>query len=428
MNYYYLSGFVSCTCLVSLMILYSGFIVYTQEYSLRFQGTGYGDLDRVKIPIDSPHRPVDVADNFTVEFWLKAFPGENTAGTCGPGDWYYGNVVIDRDVFGDGDHGDYGIVICNRRLVVGVQRLSSTNSGVTGNIIVDDGEWHHIAVTRNSSTGGVALFVDGVLDAIQNNGPSTGNISYRDARPTSYPNSDPFLVFAAEKHDYPGSLYYKGWLDEVRISNTIRYTSNFVAPSSAFTTDANTVGLYHFNEGAGTYIGDASNASGGPSDGFIQVGGTPPGPVWSLESPFNSIREVIYNTDSGPGSLRATLDSAPSGGSVYFAPELSGQSIHITGSSLLVNKPVELAHYFSGLLTINKIGAGPCFHILDNGNHTLENLTISGGTGTNGRAVLNDGTLHLKDVVIIDIGNASGSSIQNNGQMTVANFNEIKKQ
>jgi len=55
-------------------------------YSLRFHGNGINDVDRVKIPIDDPARPADVGgDDFTIEFWMKAMPGENAAGDCSPG-------------------------------------------------------------------------------------------------------------------------------------------------------------------------------------------------------------------------------------------------------------------------------------------------------------------------------------------------------
>lgn len=413
--------------LILLFLSTSYFYISAQDYSLRFHGHNYGDLDRVKISIDAPHRPVDVGNDFTIEFWMKAYPGDNSASSCGPHDWYFGNVVIDRDVFGNGDYGDYGIVICNRRIVVGVQRMSNSNSGVTGNTIVDDGQWHHIAVTRNSSTGGVALFVDGVLDAEQTNGPSTGNVSYRDGRPTSYPNSDPYLVFAAEKHDYSGSLYYKGWLDEIRISNIRRYTSNFTPPVAPFSTDANTVGLYHFNEGTGTVINDSSGASGGPSNGVLNVGGTPPGPVWSRESPFNNIREVTKTTDSGHGSLRNLLNSISSGGIVYFAPELQGDSI-VLDSSLIINKQIEIKNYYTGDILLKKSGAGPCIQIQMAGNLTLDKIKLKGGTGMTGRVILNDGYLHMKDVVITDIINTGmGSAVQNNGDMIIENTTEIKE-
>ena len=54
--------------------------------SIRFFGTGSGDIDRVKIPIDDPSTnvpgpPADVgAGDFTIEFWLQSPSNANSAG------------------------------------------------------------------------------------------------------------------------------------------------------------------------------------------------------------------------------------------------------------------------------------------------------------------------------------------------------------
>ena len=46
--------------------------------SLRFFGTGSGDIDRVKIQLDAPARPVDVGGDFTLEFWMKTASGNGS--------------------------------------------------------------------------------------------------------------------------------------------------------------------------------------------------------------------------------------------------------------------------------------------------------------------------------------------------------------
>lgn len=256
------------------------------NYSLRFYGNGVNDIDRVKIKLDAPARPVDVGGSFTFEFWMKANANENTAQvTCDVNDgWITGNIIFDRDVYGAGDYGDYGIAMHAGRIAFGVSKGNEGNT-LCGATNVADGAWHHIAVTRKQKNGALKIFIDGVLDA---QGTSvTGNISYRDGRATSYPNSDPFLVIGAEKHD-AGSAYpsYSGWIDEVRISKNIRYKNNFTPPSQPFVTDAKTVGLYHFDAGSGNKIKDASGAAGGPSNGKRKFGGSPAGPVWSSDTPF----------------------------------------------------------------------------------------------------------------------------------------------
>jgi hypothetical protein len=48
-----------------------------------------------------------------------------------------------------------------------------------------------------------------------------------------------------------------GSLDEVRVSKVARYTADFT-PSERFESDADTLALYHFEEGAGDVLNDAS--------------------------------------------------------------------------------------------------------------------------------------------------------------------------
>jgi hypothetical protein len=264
--------------------------------SLRFFGNGVDDIDRVKIPLGKPRRPVDVGgSNFTIEWWMKANSGENSTVECGAGNdqWIYGSIIFDRDIFGSGDYGDYGISLMNNRIAFGV------NNGTTGDTLcgtkdVADGNWHHIAVTRQKSTGQIRLFVDGKLDT-QLVGP-IGSIHYNFQRSTVYPN-DPYLVIGAEKHD-AGEAFpsFSGWIDEVRYSKHLRYKADFPIPTAPFVTDPTTVALYHFDEGLGDAVNDSSGYLGGPSNGIRMYGGSPPGPMWSTDTPFeNESREQVIN-------------------------------------------------------------------------------------------------------------------------------------
>ena len=246
-----------------------------------------GDIDRVKIPIDAPEVPADIgASDFTVELWLKPAPGENAAGNCSAGNdnWIVGNIFIDRDVYGAGDLGDYGLSLFANAVAFGVANQSS-GTGICGAAVLSDGNWHHIAATRQAATGELRLYIDGAL-AGQGSGP-TGNVSYADGRSTSYPSSDPFLVIGAEKHD-AGQSYpsFAGWIDELRLSTVVRYSKAFSPQLVPFVSDDNTAALYHFDEGSSTTVGDSSAAPGGPSNGTRMVGGNPSGPLWSSDTPF----------------------------------------------------------------------------------------------------------------------------------------------
>ncbi|WP_296753695.1 LamG-like jellyroll fold domain-containing protein [Roseiflexus sp.] len=277
---------VAIASLTGVTLLLPGNVAAQQEYSLRFYGTGARDVDRVKIPLDAPHRSVDVgATDFTVEFWMRALPGANASGPCvaGPDTWISGNIMFDRDIFGTGDYGDYGISLYGGRIAFGVA-TSTASRTICGATNVADGQWHHIAVTRRSSDGQLSIFVDGVLDG-QAPGP-VGDISYRDGRVAQWPN-EPYLVIGAEKHDYDRVAYpsFNGWIDEVRISNTLRYTVSFARPTQPFTPDALTAALYHFDEGAGLIVNDTSGAVDGPANGTLFVDPLSGGPAWSAETP-----------------------------------------------------------------------------------------------------------------------------------------------
>jgi lysophospholipase L1-like esterase len=264
-------------------------------FALQFFGNGVDQIDRVKIGLDAPARPVDVgAGDFTIEWWMKAEPGDNgvtTPCTAANDAWIYGNILIDRDIYGNGDFGDFGVSLMDGRLAFGAANVSG---GVTccGASTMADGRWHHVAVTRRAADGRLRLYVDGRLDG-GINGP-LGDLSYRNNRLTSWPDSDPFLVLGAEKHD-AGTAYpsYRGLLDELRLSAALRYTNDFVRPVAPFTTDGQTAGLYHFDEGSGSAALDASGATGGPSHGEVRFGGNPAGPLWIADTPFHATNRPV---------------------------------------------------------------------------------------------------------------------------------------
>lgn len=273
--------------------------------SLRFFGHGGspGDdfvfPDRVKVLVEPPSAANVGSGDFTIEFFLRAPVGENTNPglTCGFGiDWVNSNIVIDRDRFNQGRK--FGIGLLGGAVAFGASD-AFVDYTLCGGTDLRDGAWHHVAVERRASDGRMRVWVDGVLDAEGPvSGGPTGDMSYpASAVPGPYcspdggsgaqscENSDPYLVFGAEKHGFSG-INYSGWLDEVRLSNVLRYASPFPPPDAPFTPDASTLALYHFDEGSGTSVGDDS---GGSSDGTLIFGGSPPsGPVWSTETPFVS--------------------------------------------------------------------------------------------------------------------------------------------
>jgi hypothetical protein len=262
----------------------------TLGFSLRFQGTANGDVDRVKVPVD-PQVPADVGGDFTIEFWMKAEPGGNSSAACQAGEdgWRFGNVILDRGVTGSPDHGEYGLSLSGGRIAFGVASERGRQT-VCGLIDVADNRWHHVAATRRASDGQLRVYVDGTESA-QGTGP-VGDVSYRDGRPTTSASQDPFLVLGgAKQSDGPTNTprqAFAGWLDDIRVSSRVRYAAPFDRPQGPLAGDADTVVLFHFDEGPlGPCSSSVLDSSGHGTHGQCrQSGAGTPGPAYVADTPF----------------------------------------------------------------------------------------------------------------------------------------------
>jgi len=126
------------------------------------------------------------------------------------------------------------------------------------------GQWYHVAATCQS--GAVRAFVNGLGAAATN----VGTLS-----------QGPFLRMGG----LAGYPFFGGALDEVRLSNVVRYTANFSVPAAPFVPDANTLGLWSFDEGVGQAAADESvNANTGTlgSSGGVDASD----PAWVAGYPF----------------------------------------------------------------------------------------------------------------------------------------------
>jgi len=116
---------------------------------------------------------------------------------------------------------------------------------------VRKGRWHHVACCQLGPAGtddGV-IYIDGV--ECGRNG----------------------LIYSPWPTDTHLRLQPSAALvDDLRLSDRVRYTGNFTPPAAPLTADGNTVGLWHFDEGEGTAAGDAS--------GYNNTGTISPGLGW----------------------------------------------------------------------------------------------------------------------------------------------------
>lgn len=253
------------------------------QHALRFYGGGnLSNVDKVYIRCGEPSNALNVgAADLTLEWWVLADAGNTSNGvTAGANySWISGNIMVDRDLLGSvGNGGDWGCSLDDGRVAFGVEDSLGNQYTIIGTTDIRDGQWHHVAITYQYSTGDIAVYVDGSREAYQADAvPNNSNLSYDDARsPSTY---DPFICLGGEKHaiDWPQGQFI-GRIDEFRVSDTLRYTgASYTVPTAPFLPGANTQGLFHFDENTGAVVRDSS---GNNLDGSFTVGGAGPGPAW----------------------------------------------------------------------------------------------------------------------------------------------------
>jgi hypothetical protein len=119
--------------------------------------------------------------------------------------------------------------------------LNSNNQWVVvrnTSVRLNANSWYHVALTF--ANGSARVFVNGTSSAATAVGTLT---------------QGPFFRIGG----LAGYGYLNGQIDELRISNTARYTATFSPPTSDFVSDANTMALYHFNENGQSVIDSGPN-------------------------------------------------------------------------------------------------------------------------------------------------------------------------
>jgi M6 family metalloprotease-like protein len=141
--------------------------------------------------------PRPMTGDFTIAFFMKTAVSGKTGSQ-----WYSGSGLVDGEVAGLAN--DFGVTLTGDQVTFGVGSTSSDVS-IQSQRKVTDGQWHHIAATRSSTTGALALYIDGVLDA--SGAASTGTKT-----------SPPSLRLGSLQ---TGIQFYNGTLDEVRLYTTV---------------------------------------------------------------------------------------------------------------------------------------------------------------------------------------------------------------
>ncbi|HSY20133.1 MAG TPA: LamG-like jellyroll fold domain-containing protein, partial [Candidatus Acidoferrales bacterium] len=98
--------------------------------------------------------PLSVSNSFTIAFWVK------TTAAGGSGQWYNGKGLVDGEM--PGAVNDFGTALVGNYAAFGVGNPDTT---ILSTNVINDGAWHHVTATRDSVSGQMNLYLDGILQA-----------------------------------------------------------------------------------------------------------------------------------------------------------------------------------------------------------------------------------------------------------------------
>ena len=185
------------------------------------------------------------------------------------------------------------------------------------------GQWYHIAIVYDAASTTGKAYVNGTLNAT--NTSLTKKLSDAGSLTKNYLGKSQFSV----------DPYLNGNIEEFRISDIKRYTSNFIVPTSGFVADANTRLLYHFNESAGSQLfmdasSNAINALAGSSNAVESIDPTicDYAVVLPPQAVVSNIAAAEYFFDTDPGFKNGTpIPLSPSElVTLNFSPNISALS------------------------------------------------------------------------------------------------------
>jgi hypothetical protein len=249
-----MKSFLLTSCIISLILISNS---YSQNTSLYFDGiSAFAKTNQVAA----------ASDNFTIELWAKptgkdSIVNEGVNGTGGirialhppHGDYNWGT-----------GHAGAGVTVATNTITV----YEHANNYLQARLVWVGAisGWNHIAVVYENKTP--KLYVNGTL-------VRTGLTSSYVVHPSLGYDGRPSYTANNGIGAGMNGGYYQGYLDEIRISDNVRYTANFI-PQKEYANDQNTIGLFHFNEGSGNTANDASS---------LINNGTIFGATWSNDVP-----------------------------------------------------------------------------------------------------------------------------------------------
>jgi fibronectin type 3 domain-containing protein len=172
--------------------------------NLTFSGTGASNqTGQSAVQVTNNLAPV-LGQTSSLLFWIKTNQKGNSAHNLDP-------AITGAETVGSSNDIDWGYIDGSGH--IGVSVGSGSGTSVISQNSISDGQWHHIALTRDSSAGTVQVYVDGVLS-------TTGTL------PTGSISSPFSLIggltqLASDGSTFTGANYLNAQLDDVQVYNQV---------------------------------------------------------------------------------------------------------------------------------------------------------------------------------------------------------------
>ena len=213
--------------------------------------------------------------DFTIEFYLKA----DASQTQYPGIWgktgFWSEINVELYVPGK--------VRCIYATTIGGNQYFGTDT-----VSWSSNLWDHYAIVGDGNLNQLRIYKNGVLDASTPHGTPDWSL----------PNNDSKIGAVFQGWTGPNTQYLKGRIDDFRVSDIARYSSNFTPPQN-LSTDINTRVLYSFNSISSGIVPDLS---GNNNNLALQNGAI----LDANDVPYGAIGNLITNH---PSNLNINIGS-----------------------------------------------------------------------------------------------------------------------
>ncbi len=267
--------------LIIFLFIFSNTKTNAQKVALNFDG--------INDYVQTTYAGISGTNARTIEAWIR------TKANADPGAGGKQQTIVDYGTFTTGARFTFNVLWGN------AVRIEVGGSGLSGQTVVNDSNWHHVAVTfDNTASNKYSLYVDGVLD-------TAGNIA------TTINTGSSINLKIGERIDNTNN--FKGNIDDVRVYNFAKTQSQIAADmdKELCTIPSSLLAYYKLNEGTPAGSNSANNSAtdysgysnGGTLNNFALSGDTS---NWTkganlsggnTDSVFNVFACIYYTSPSG---------------------------------------------------------------------------------------------------------------------------------